>query len=539
MKKSLGISIVGATIALLLAGCGQSSSSNSDKANKVLNVTLQSNPATADPSISGDVNSSAMLSQTMEGLYRYNNSGKVVAGVAEKVVKPTQNNTVYTFNLKKNAKWANGQQVTAQDFVTAFDHEVDPTSKSQVASDLKYVKNYNGIQAGKLKPSQFGIKALSKTKLQITLSKPQPWFSDILAAKAYPINTAAFKKYGNKFGTSSKTTVTNGPYALSDWNSTADTWYYKKNTHYWGKNDVKINKIKVAVQKDPGTAQNLFKSGKLQETQIAGNYVKQNANSKELVKTPNSSMRFLEFNDKRKITHNKNVRMAFNNVVNRKQLTTSVLQDGAIPAKSLIPVGDLTNSKTGEDFTKEVGQITSYNHKKATTLWNTAKKQLGIKKATLTMITADTDEQKHVAQYLQQQAEKYMPGLTIDIKSVPLAQQISLGAKLDYDIDLDGWTTNWHDPLDFLQMADGSNPVNFTKWQDKTYQNMIKEINNTAKYTTQERYDLMVKADKYVTENAGLVPLYQQSKAYLVSKEVGGLKYTMMTNGNYRYAYWK
>ncbi|KRK99626.1 ABC-type oligopeptide transport system, periplasmic component [Secundilactobacillus odoratitofui DSM 19909 = JCM 15043] len=537
MKKSIGIA--GVVLALLLAGCGQSSSSSSANKNKVLNVTLQSNPATADPAISGDVNSSAMIAQTMEGLYRYDNNGKVVAGVAEKVVKPTNNGTVYTINLKKNAKWANGQQVTAQDFVTSFDHQVDPTSKSQVASDLKYVKNFAAVQAGKVKPSAFGIKALSKTKVQITLSKPQPWFGDILAAKAYPINTAAFKKYGNKFGTSSKTTVTNGPYALSDWNSTSDTWYYKKNTHYWGKNDVKINKIKVSVVKDPGTAQSLFKSGKLQETQITGTYVKANENNKQLVKTPNGSMRFLEFNDKHKITHNKNVRLAFNNVVNRKQLTTSVLQDGSQPAESLIPKGDLSNPKTGEDFTKEAGQLTSYNPKQATSLWNKAKKELGIKKATLTMITADTDVEKHVAQYLQQQAQKYMPGLTIDLKSVPLAQQISLGAKLDYDIDLDGWTTNWHDPLDFLQVADGSNPVNFTKWNDKTYQNMIKEINDTAKYTTQERYNLMLKADKYVTENAGLVPLYQQSKAYLVSKEVGGLNYTLITNGNYRYAYWK
>lgn len=205
----------------------------------------------------------------------------------------------------------------------------------------------------------------------------------------------------------------------------------------------------------------------------------------------------------------------------------------------MIPKGDAKDPETGEDFTKEVGNLLSYNPAKATKLWNQAKKELGKDKISLQILSADTEDEKHVAQYLQQQAEKYLPGVSVTIQSIPLAQQIAKGAKGDYDIDLDGWATNWYDPLDFLQMADGSNPVNFTKWDDKTYQNMIKKINDTENYTTAERWDLMKKADVYVTEKAGLVPLYQQAKAYLVSDKVGGLSYTMVTEANYKYAYWK
>src|SRR5699024_5662160 len=111
-------------------------------ADKALNVTMVGNPATADPAISGDSNSSSMIAQTQEGLYTLNKNGKVVAGVAEKVVKPTQNGTVYTFKIKKAAKWANGDPVTAQDFVTSFQWQVNPQSKSQVANKLKFLKNY-------------------------------------------------------------------------------------------------------------------------------------------------------------------------------------------------------------------------------------------------------------------------------------------------------------------------------------------------------------------------------------------------------------
>ncbi len=330
MNKKALLTIALGSFALILAGC-TSGKADETNANKTLNVTLSGNPATADPALSGDRFSSAMIGQTYEGLYTYDKKGDVVPGVATKVVKPTNNGTVYTYTLKKDAKWANGEEVTAQDFVTSFEHEVDPTSKSQIASDFKYFKNYQAVQDGKVKPSALGVKALGEKKLQITLSKPQPWLNDILASKGYPINTKAFKKYGSKYGTSSAKTVSNGPYKLAKWDGTSDDWEYQKNTNYWDAKNVKINKVAVQVVKEPGTAQSLFTSGKVQETAIQGTYVKNNEKSKNLKTTLNGSMRFLEFNDKKTVTHNTKVRQAFSYLVNREQVTKNVLQDARRP----------------------------------------------------------------------------------------------------------------------------------------------------------------------------------------------------------------
>ncbi|MGP4117993.1 peptide ABC transporter substrate-binding protein [Levilactobacillus zymae] len=538
-KQMMGLGLSLGLLAIVgLAGCGTTQAQSKSK-DATLGVTLVGNPATADPAISGDVNSSSMIAQTEEGLYTLDKNGKVVAGVAEKVVKPTQNGTVYTFKIKKNAKWQNGDPVTAQDFVTSFDWQVNPKSKSQVANKLKYLKNYAAVQSGKLDPSKLGVKALNANTLQLTLSKPQPWLPDILATAEYPMKTDLFKKYGSHYGTSAAKTMSEGAYKLVGWSGNSDSWTYVKNDHYWNAKNVQIPKVSVQVVKDAGTAVNLFKSGKVQETYLTGQYIKQNAKNPEMTTTLNSSMRFLEFNDKRTVTHNTKVRQAFSYIVNRNQVTNNVLQDGSQAAKSLIPTGDGNDPQTGEDFAKEVGNLVSYNPKKATALWTQAKKELGIKKASLELLTADTDEQQHVAQYLQQQAQKYMPGLTISIKALPLAQQINKGSQGNYDIDLDGWTTDWRDPADFLQMADGTSSVNFTKWDNAHFTNLMSEIDNTAKYTTQQRWNLMKEADTYVTQQAGLVPLYQQAKAHLVSKQVGGLKYTMMSDAQYKYAYWK
>lgn len=190
MKKLMGFSF-GILAILTLAGCGTSQAKSKDAD---LNVTLVGNPATANPAIMGDVNSSSLVSQVEEGLYTLNKKGKVVAGVAEKVVKPTHNGTVYTFKIKKNAKWQNGDPVTAQDFVTSFRWQVNPKSKSQVANKMKYLTNYDAIQAGKKSPNTLGAKALDQRTLQLTLTKPQPWLSDILATFGYPIKTDLFKK---------------------------------------------------------------------------------------------------------------------------------------------------------------------------------------------------------------------------------------------------------------------------------------------------------------------------------------------------------
>jgi len=536
MKKLVGLSF-GLLAIAALAGCGTTQAKSSD--DKALNVTMVGNPATANPAISGDSNSSSIIAQTQEGLYTLNEQGKVVAGVAEKVVKPSKNGTVYTFKIKKAAKWANGDPVTAQDFVTSFQWQINPKSKSQVANKLKFLKNYDAVQAGKKAVSALGVKALDKSTLQLTLSKAQPWLPDILATSEYPMKTDLFKKYGSKYGTSSTKTMSEGAYKLVGWSGTTDSWSYVKNTHYWNAKNVKINKVAVQVVKDPSTSASLFKSGKVQETTLSGQYIKQNANNKELKTTLNSSMRFLEFNDKKTVTHNTKVRQAFSYVIDRNALTKNVLQDGSAAAKSLIPYGDGDDPTTGKDFSEDVGNLLSYNPKKATQLWNQAKKELGIKGANLELLTADTDEQKHAAQYLQQQAQKYMPGLKLTIKSMPLAQQIAKGSAGNFDIDLDGWNTGWRDPSDFLQMADGTSPVNFTKWDNAHYTNLLKKVDDTSAYTTQQRWDLMKEADKYVTQQAGLVPLYQQAKAHLVSNQVGGLKYTMMTDAQYKYAYWK
>lgn len=535
MKHFAALIPVTMLVAMTLSACGSSAAGQTNK-NQTLNVTLADEPATVDPNKDTDTNSASVIFQTMEGLYTYSRNNKIIPGVATKIVTPTNHGKTYTFTLKKTAKWANGQPVTAQDFVTSLRRMADPKTKAQYASLLSAFKNYSAIQHSQVAPSKLGITALSQTKLRIQLTKAVPYFNDLLASKYYPLNTAAVTKYGSKYGTSATTAVANGPYKLVGWTGSNATWHYVKNPHYWNAKNVKIKRVKVAVTKDETTAANLFKAGKVQETTVSGEYVRANSNEKQLHTHLQGRMNLLYFNHKRTATDSENLRQAVSYIVDRNQLTSQVLQDGSKPALSAIPRGDQTNPKTGGDMATETGNLLPHDIAKAKGYWQKYLKETGKSTATISILTDDSDDDKKIGTYLQSVMEKHFKGLTVKTTALPHAQHVARDFSGDFDINLIGWSTNWLDASDYLDLAAKNNSVNFTHWNDPTYNQLLTTAENK---TGQARYNGLVAANKYLMGIKGYVPLYQPSEAKLISNKVGGLTYSLINDAQYQYAYWK
>lgn len=518
-----------------LSGCGQASGQTKSQ-DKTLNVTLADEPATADPNKDTDTNSASLIYQTMEGLYTYNRSNKIVPGVATKVVKPTNHGKTYTFTLKKNAKWANGQAVTAQDFVTSLQRMANPKTKAQYASVLSAFKNYAAVQKGTMAPSKLGVKALNQTTLQIQLTKAVPYFNDLVASKYYPLNTAAVKKYGAQYGTMASKTMSNGPYKLVGWTGSNSTWHYVKNSHYWNAKNVKIKKVKVAVTKDETTAENLFKAGKVQETTVSGQFVRANSNDSQLHTHLQGRLQYLYVNSKKTATNSENLRQAVSYAVDRQQLTSQVLNDGSKPALSAVPRGDQANPKTGADMATEVGNQLPQDLTKAKAYWQKYLKETGKSKVTLNLLTDDTDDDKKVGTYLQSVLEKNLKGLTVTTTAIPHAQHVARDFAGNFELNLTGWSTNWLDADDYLELAAKGNTVNFTNWNDPTFNQLLQKANAQSGLA---RYKGLMTADKYLMSVKGYLPLYQPAEAKLISKNVGGLSYSLLNEAQYQYAYWK
>lgn len=538
-KKVLTLAGVVALTAMSLAACGNN---DKNKASGDLNVTLKANPVTLDPAKTIETPSESMQIQSFEGLLKYDKNNKVVLGEAASQPKVTNDGKTWTFTLKKGLKWSNGDPVTAQDYVASMRHWADPKTKSQAADRVADLENYEQVSKGQAPTSALGVKALGKDKVQFTFSKKLPTVNvrNNFASNLKPVNHRVLSKEGSKYGSTSDKAVYNGPYKVVNWTGGSDdNWSYVKNNQYYGKKNVHMNKVNVQVTKDNNTAQNLFKSGKVQETSVTADYVKGNKNNKELHTSLMATQYYLYFNGKNDLTKNENFRQAVNYAFDNNQLAKKVLQDGSVGATGWVPKGDMKNPKNGQDFAEEAGHLQKQNKKKAQDYWKATQKDLGKKNMTLNLLADNTDDQKQVAEYLQSTLQKQFKGLKVEVTTLPHAQHVSRDFAGKFELNLTDWNSDVPDASDFLSLLKTGNKVNFTNNTDQKLDDLLNQANDSTK-SASERYKLLQEANKQVHTNADGVPLYTAAQAHLVSKHVTGLNYgPFNTVAQYQYAQWK
>ncbi|MBS1006492.1 peptide ABC transporter substrate-binding protein [Levilactobacillus brevis] len=531
MQRKGTILTVAALSLLTLAGCGgqSSSSNNSGKyaAKQVLNWTESSELATTDLAQATDTLSFNVLQNTQEGLYRLNSKGTPAKALATST-KVTNGGKTYTFNLRHGVKWSNGDPVTAKDFVYSWQRTVSPKTASQDAFYLYQVKNAEAVNKGKKSLSALGIKATGKYTLTVNLTKPVSYFKKLLAWPLfYPVNQNAVNKYGKKYGTSSSTTVYNGPYRLTKWNGTSKSWTLAKNKTYWDKKAVHLIKINEQVTESTTTSYNLYNAKKVDETLLSGQQIKNNKNSKDFVKRLPTGSQRLDLNEKKvSAFKNVNIRKALSLAINRTQLVNDVLQDGSVASKGFVPSGMGNNPKTGEAFNQEasVKSAVSYNVKQAKTLLAKGLKQAGDKKLNVTLSVSDTDSSKQTAEFIQSSLEK-LPNVTVTIKTVPYVQLITQQNNGNYELTLAGWQSVFADPINFLDVFEADSSYNTTGWKNSTYDKLLDEAENVYGNQPEKRWGKLVAAEQVLMKNQGTIPLYQAAKSQLLRSNVKSVVY--------------
>lgn len=538
-----------AAVGLLLAGCGNQTSSSSQNAgnlsgnmatNQVLNWSENGQDlSTLDPSLASDVISATMISNSQEGLYRLGNNSKPTPGIATKT-SVSKDQKTYTFTLRKNAKWSNGTPVTAKDFVYGWRRTIDPKTASQYAYLYSGIKNADQITAGKAKPDTLGIKADGKYKLTVTLAKPMAYFKLLMGFYIFfPQNQQAVQKYGKSYGTSANKMVYDGPFKMTGWTGTNATWALVRNTDYWDQKHVYLEKINDQVTKSTTTAFNLFQSGKLDAAVLSGQQVKNERNNPKLVIRKSSRLNYLEFNQKKvPALANAKLRQAMSMVLDRKQLANNVLGDGSQTPKGFATAGLATDPTTGKDFATEncVPSAVSQNDAKAKQLWAEGLKETGKKSLTLALTHDDTDQMKAISEYVQGQLEKELPGLKITSVELPYKTRLARETAGNFQLVISAWQADFADPISDLGIMTSSNDYNFGKWQNADYDAAVKAANQTT--STSARWAAMSKAEKILANDEGVAPLSQNVIAQMVNPKLKGLIYnTAGINYNFKSAY--
>lgn len=288
----------------------------------------------------------------------------------------SNNGKTYTIVIRDGAKWTDGTDITAEDFVVAWQRVVDPETASPNMELFSTIKNAKEIISGKQPKEKLGVKSNGEQTLIIELEEPTPYFTDLLTLTAYfPVQQKAIKEYGKNYGTSQKSIETNGAYTLTnlDGVGTSDKWTIAKNEKYWDKKHVSMKKINFQVVKEINTGINLYNDGQLDDAPLAGEYAKQYKKDKEYSTTLMANTMFLEMNQtgENKLLKNKNVRKAISCAIDRDSLVEKLLDNGSIPSVGVVPEKMAYNPKTKKDFANE--KLVEYNKKQARTYWETVK----------------------------------------------------------------------------------------------------------------------------------------------------------------------
>lgn len=523
-KKLISFALMLGIAALVLSGCSQGGGIYDGKG-QVYRSVLSQDMSTLDTVLATDTVSFNVYNQVYEGLYSLDKKDQAIPAIAKGMPKKSDGGKTLTIKMRKNAKWSNGDPVTANDFVYAWRKALDPQTASEYAYIMYDIKNAQKINEGKMPVNKLGAKALDKYTVQIKLNKPLPYFNQMLAFSTYmPQNEKVAKKYGKQYGTTADKAVYNGPFELTDW-KVEDKILMKKNPKYWDKKAVKLDKINFKILKDQQAGASLYDTGSVDNTGITSEQVDKYKDSPALFKRLKASTFFLKMNEKEQPEFkNKDMRYAIAQSIDKKAYVDNVLGDGSKPFDGF------TSKKTdilpdGKDYADLVKSPLKYNKSEAKTHLDKAKKALGKDQFTFTLNTEDTPSSKISAQFIKSQIEKNLPGVTVNIKQLPFKQRVTAELTMNYSMSLSGWEPDYPDPMTYLDTMTTGNAQNNTGWGSKKYDNMLKEANGPLLKKPNERINELKDAEEFMLSEAPVAPIYQQGAASLRNPQLKGIVY--------------
>ncbi|ALV23026.1 MULTISPECIES: peptide ABC transporter substrate-binding protein [Carnobacterium] len=533
MQKNKFLSLLGitATSALVLAACGGSGNSGGDSASstasdagldkeQVLNLIESGEIPTMDSVLNTDVVGGNVMNNVFEGLYRQGLDGKLVLGMAEAEPETSEDKLTYTFKIREDANWSNGDPVTANDFVYAWQRLADPdeaASYNYMIQDI--VENATEIINGEMEPSELGVTAIDDKTLEIKLVRAVPYFKDLLTLPMYyPQNQDYVEELGDKFASNSDNLIYNGPFTLTEWDGTGLSWVYQKNEDYWDADTVKLDTINFDVVKETSTALNLYETGSIDRMRLTGEYVQTKQDDADLKSEPTSSVFYFKFNQERNgettDLANENIRKGIAMAFDKEAYAKTVLQNGSLPADGLVPQGLAVDPATGEDFRDQNGDLLTFNVEEAQKYFAAGLKELGKDSLTLEILGDDGENAKKSLEFMQGQLTQNLPDLDIKLRNVPFKVRLEADTNQDYDIEMSGWGADYADPINFLELFASDNGNNKSSYANDDYDALIKsslsEVDDLEK-----RWTGMLDAEKTLMDTAGIAPIYQRYNAVL------------------------
>ena len=533
MKKIFLLMLFACT--MIMTACG------SDSSDDKLKVMLGSNVVSLDTAQATDAVSFEVIADCIDGLMQLDSNGKAIPAIAESF-DVSEDGKTYTFHLR-DAKWANGDDVTADDFVFAWQRHCQKAEEYSymLGSTVACVKNADAVIKG-ADPTTLGVSAPDQKTFVVELDAPVSFFPALMAFPTfYPINEKFYSSLKDgTYGTTPDTFLSNGAFVLAEYLPGTSNIQLKKNDSYWNADKVSLNNLQYQVVSSSDNALTAFKNKTLNVVNISGNqveHVKQDAElSKNLNIIPAGSLSYISFNQDAKNNHagalaNANLRLAISNAIDRESLVDNYVMNGSKATYTAIPIQFAPNAKTGIPFAEDQKQFSDYvslDVNKARQYLEIAKRELGKNKFTLNMIYANDsgDTTVKVIQAIKSQVEENLPDITLNLQPMPKAEYLSNVTSNSYDIAVINWIPDYDDPMTFLTLWTTSGSEIAEHWSNSEYDKIIEDCTvGSLADDYDARWNAMYDAEKILLENAVISPLYTNVNAVLISNNVIGIDF--------------
>ncbi len=520
---------------LTLSSCGDYQS-NVESGNRegTLHWGNGTEPQSLDPHIATGVPEHHIISSLMEGLV--NKDGETLEprpGVA-KSWDISADGRVYTFYLRQDARWSNGDLHNAHDYVWSWWRALQPALGNLYAYMYFPIANAKAYYDGEISDfSQVGVKALGDYVLQVTLTEPIPYFLQLLDHySTYPVHRATIEKFGTADQRGTRWTfegniVGNGAFQLKEWKINRRITV-ERNPHYWNAENVRLNQVVFYPTENVTTEERMFRAGQLHYSGIPSDKIQAYSQSDDpsLRIQPYLGVYFYRLNVDKPQLSDKRVRRALGMTINRDQLVSQITKGGQIPAYAITPPGtmgyypesDLTFDPEGaKKLLAEAGYPNGEGFPTTEILYNTS------------------EGHRKIAVALQQMWKKH---LNIDVVLLNQEWKVYLDTVSNhhYEIARAGWIGDYVDPNNFLDMFLCNGGNNRTRWCNPEYDQIILQQVPKAK-THQQRLELFQKAETILLDEMPVIPIYIYTSNNLVHSTVKNFGRNILNQANYREMY--
>tara|TARA_B100000674_G_scaffold479902_1_gene478838 strand:+ start:1484 stop:3100 length:1617 start_codon:yes stop_codon:yes gene_type:complete len=495
-----------------------------------------SEPQGIDPHIVTGVPEHHILISLCEGLTipnpNPNDENGYMAGTAESW-SISEDGKEYIFKINENAKWSNGDPVTAADFVWSWKRILTASLGSQYPDMLYYLEGAYEYHNGIIQDfEKVGIKAIDEKTLRVNLKNPTPFFLGLLSHySTWPVHKETVLKFGDIDDRNGEWTrpgnfVCNGPFQLKSWELN-NKIIVEKNPHYYDASMVRLNEIHYYPVSNVMTEDRMFRAGQLHLTSTLPSqkcpiYIEENPN---LRIDPYMGTYFYRINTENETLSDVRVRKALAYSIDRKLLVDKVTKCGQIPAYSFTPPGTNGYQPNTEipfdpilakSLLEEAGYSETNPFPKLEILFNT------------------NEDHRKLALAVQQM---WQVNLGIEVELVNQDWKVYLNREMigDFQISRAGWIGDYEDPNTFLDLMRPNRGNNKTGWEDMEYDALVEKANTINNQS--ERYDLLYKAEEILIENMPIIPLYTYVRAYQLSSDVKGFSPHILDHHHPKFIY--